>query len=244
MTEAHLFVIGILLAWLAGIRVYLTVFGVGLAGLLGWVDLPPALQATESWWVLGTSAALAIAEFFADKIPGVDSGWDLLQTLARVPAGAFLAAATLSPGRRAQRPALAAGAGVALASHGLKSGTARPAQHLARAGQQLDRLARRRHRGGRRAGARVGPPLAGADPGGGVQPDRRVDRVDDLADAVEGHALADAAGRQWPDAGQTGNPATVMRALPSGVHRIIAAQTGSTDGRSRQRCCTRPRRAR
>jgi hypothetical protein len=41
MTEAHLFVIGILLAWLAGIRVYLTVFGVGLAGLLGWVDLPP-----------------------------------------------------------------------------------------------------------------------------------------------------------------------------------------------------------
>ena len=76
MTEAHLFVIGILLAWLAGIRVYLTVFGVGLAGLLGWVDLPPALQATESWWVLGTSAALAITEFFADKIPGVDSAWD------------------------------------------------------------------------------------------------------------------------------------------------------------------------
>ncbi len=90
MTEAHLFVIGILLAWLAGIRVYLTVFGVGLAGLLGWVDLPPALQATESLWVLGTSAALAVTEFFADKIPGVDSAWDLVQTLARVPAGAFL----------------------------------------------------------------------------------------------------------------------------------------------------------
>ncbi|WP_122975336.1 DUF4126 domain-containing protein, partial [Xanthomonas citri] len=44
MSEAHLFVIGILLAWLAGIRVYLTVFGVGLAGLLGWIDLPPALH--------------------------------------------------------------------------------------------------------------------------------------------------------------------------------------------------------
>ena len=93
MSEAHLFVIGILLAWMAGIRVYLTVFGVGLAGALGWLDLPPALQATQSWWVLGTSGALALAEFFADKIPGVDSGWDLLQTLARVPAGAFLAAA-------------------------------------------------------------------------------------------------------------------------------------------------------
>ena len=123
MSEAHLFVVGILLAWLAGIRVYLTVFGVGLAGVLGWVDLPPALQATESWWVLGTSAALAVAEFFADKIPGVDSIWDLLQTLARVPAGAFLAAATLSPNGELGAGVLAAGAGVALASHGLKSGT-------------------------------------------------------------------------------------------------------------------------
>lgn len=123
MTEAHVFVIGILLAWMAGIRVYLTVFGVGLAGLMGWVDLPPALQATESWWVLGTSGALAIAEFFADKIPGVDSIWDLLQTLTRVPAGAFLAAATLSSDGQLSTGVLAAGAGVALASHGLKAGT-------------------------------------------------------------------------------------------------------------------------
>jgi hypothetical protein len=122
VTEAHLFVIGILLAWMAGIRVYLTVFGIGLAGLLGWVELPPALQATESWWVLGTSGALALAEFFADKIPGVDSIWDLLQTLARVPAGAFLAAATLSPDGHLGTGALAAGAGVALTSHVLKSG--------------------------------------------------------------------------------------------------------------------------
>ncbi|WP_372018198.1 DUF4126 domain-containing protein [Pseudoxanthomonas sp. 10H] len=123
MTDAHLYVIGILLAWMAGIRAYLTVFGVGLAGLLGWVDLPPALEATQSWWVLGTSGALALAEFFADKIPGVDSAWDLVQTLARVPAGAFLAAATLSPDGQLGAGALAAGAGVALASHGLKAGS-------------------------------------------------------------------------------------------------------------------------
>ncbi|PSD48391.1 hypothetical protein C7E25_21735, partial [Stenotrophomonas maltophilia] len=45
----------------------------------------------------GHLGALAVTEFFADKIPGVDSAWDLVQTLARVPAGAFLAAATLSP---------------------------------------------------------------------------------------------------------------------------------------------------
>jgi uncharacterized membrane protein len=108
---------------MAGIRVYLTVFGLGLAGALGWLDLPPALQVTESWWVLGTSGALAVTEFFADKIPGVDSGWDLLQTLARVPAGAFLAAATLSPDGQLSGGALAAGAGVALTSHLLKSGS-------------------------------------------------------------------------------------------------------------------------
>ena len=123
MSEAHVFAIGILLAWLAGVRAYLTVFGVGIAGYFGWLDLPPALEATTSPWVLGVSGALAVAEFFADKIPGVDSGWDLLQTLARVPAGAFLAAATLSPDGQLSGGALAAGAGVALTSHLLKSGS-------------------------------------------------------------------------------------------------------------------------
>ena len=122
MSEAHLFVIGLLLAWLAGIRAYLTVFGVGLAGALGWVDLPPALHATESYWVLGTCGVLAIAEFLADKIPGVDSVWDLLQTLARIPAGAFLAAATLSPDGHLGAGALALRGGAALVSHGLKAG--------------------------------------------------------------------------------------------------------------------------
>ncbi len=96
MTTAHLFAIGVVLAWLAGIRVYLTVFGVGIAGALGWLDLPQALQATQSPWVIGVSGALAAVEFFADKIPGGDSAWDLLHTLLRVPVGAFLAAATLS----------------------------------------------------------------------------------------------------------------------------------------------------
>jgi uncharacterized membrane protein len=122
MTEAHLFAIGVLLAWLAGVRVYLTVFGIGLAGWFGWLDLPQALEVTTSPWVLGVSGVLAIAEFFADKIPGVDSGWDLLHTLLRVPAGAFLAAATLSPDGQLGAGMLATGAGVALTSHLLKSG--------------------------------------------------------------------------------------------------------------------------
>jgi len=121
MTQPQLFATGVLLAWLAGIRVYLTVFGVGLAGALGWLDLPPALQATQSPWVLGVSGGLALVEFLADKIPGVDSGWDLLHTLLRVPAGAFLAAAALSSDGHLGAGMLATGAGVALASHAMKS---------------------------------------------------------------------------------------------------------------------------
>src|SRR5207342_2867842 len=109
---------------LSGIRAYLTVFGIGLAGYLGWLDLPPALQVTTSPWVLGTAGTLALVEFFADKIPGVDSGWDLLHTLLRIPVGAFLAAATLTPdGGELGLAGLAAGAGVATLTHVLKSGT-------------------------------------------------------------------------------------------------------------------------
>jgi hypothetical protein len=123
MSQPQLFATGVLLAWLAGIRVYLTVFGVGLAGALGWLDLPPALQATQSPWVLGVSGGLALVEFLADKIPGVDSGWDLLHTLLRVPVGAFLAASAISPDGHLGVGMLATGAGVALASHAMKSGT-------------------------------------------------------------------------------------------------------------------------
>ena len=123
LDQTHLFAIGVLLAWLAGIRVYLTVFGVGLAGMLGWLDLPEALQAAQSPWVLGTSGALAAAEFFADKIPGVDSIWDLLHTVLRIPVGAFLAAAAMSPDGELGTGMLATGAGVALTSHLIKAGS-------------------------------------------------------------------------------------------------------------------------
>jgi len=123
MTEAHIFALGLALACLAGVRAYLTVFGVGLAGLMGWVDLPTALQVTTSPWVLVTAGALALAEFSVDKIPGVDSGWDLVQTLARVPAGAFLAAAALSDDGQLSGGALAMGAGAAFTTHAIKSGT-------------------------------------------------------------------------------------------------------------------------
>lgn len=123
MSEAHLYALGLALACLSGVRAYLTVLGVGLAGLTGWVELPAALQVTMSPWVLGTAGALTIVEFFADKIPGVDSGWDLLQTLLRVPVGAFLAAATLSGDGQLAVGALAAGGAMTLLTHGVKAST-------------------------------------------------------------------------------------------------------------------------
>lgn len=124
MNDAQLFALGITLAWLAGIRAYLTVFGMGVAGVLGWLDLPTALEVCESPWVMGTAGVLALVEFGADKIPGVDSGWDLLQTLLRIPAGAFLASAALAgPDGDMSLGWAAAGAGAAFASHAIKSGT-------------------------------------------------------------------------------------------------------------------------
>jgi hypothetical protein len=111
------------LAWLAGIRVYLTVFGIGIAGAMGWMDLPPGLQVAASPWVIGTCGVMALIEFAADKIPGVDSGWDLLHTLLRIPVGAFLAAAAISPDGSLHAGALAAGGALTLASHGIKTGT-------------------------------------------------------------------------------------------------------------------------
>jgi hypothetical protein len=123
MDNAQLFAVGVALAALSGVRVYLTVFGVGLAGLMGWAELPTALAACSSPWVLGTCGVLAVTEFSLDKIPGVDSGWDLLHTLLRVPVGAFLTAATLSPDGHLGAGALAVGAGASLLTHLLKSGT-------------------------------------------------------------------------------------------------------------------------
>ncbi|SDV50037.1 DUF4126 domain-containing protein [Chitinasiproducens palmae] len=89
------------LAWAAGLRLYLTVFLAGLFQRLGIVDLPGSLHVLASSWVIGIAAALAIVEFCADKIPALDSLWDAVHTLIRIPSGAVIAAAALghaSPG--------------------------------------------------------------------------------------------------------------------------------------------------
>jgi len=118
------FALGIVLAWLAGVRVYLTIFGVGLAAYFGWMELPESVALAKSPVVLGVCGVLAIVEFLTDKLPGVDSVWDLLHTLVRIPAGAFLGGIALpTDGGEASVTGMVLGGAVAALSHGLKSGT-------------------------------------------------------------------------------------------------------------------------
>lgn len=80
------------LGWASGLRLYTTLFVVGLAGRLGWVVLPPSLHLLEHPLVLGAAGVMLMVEFFADKIPLLDSVWDTVHTFIRIPAGAALAA--------------------------------------------------------------------------------------------------------------------------------------------------------
>ena len=81
-----------LLAWASGLRLYLVVFAVGLAGYLGYIELPAGLKVLQHPWVIGAAGFLLLVEFLADKLPGIDSLWDALHTFIRIPAGALLAA--------------------------------------------------------------------------------------------------------------------------------------------------------
>jgi hypothetical protein len=79
------------LSWASGLRLYLTVFAVGLLAKFSYVDLPSTLNVLSNPVVIGVSGILATIEFLADKIPYVDSAWDSIQTFIRIPAGALLA---------------------------------------------------------------------------------------------------------------------------------------------------------
>jgi hypothetical protein len=80
------------LGWASGFRLYAVVFLVGASGLAGWIPLPEGLQVLQHPAVLAVSGALLFVEFFADKIPGLDSLWDIVNSVIRIPAGAALAA--------------------------------------------------------------------------------------------------------------------------------------------------------
>ena len=112
------------LGWASGLRLYAVLFLTGLAGFLGWVPLPPGLQLLQSPWMLGASGVMLFIEFFADKIPGLDTLWDGVHTILRIPAGAALAAAVfgLDQGSWAAGAALLGGT-LAATSHVAKATT-------------------------------------------------------------------------------------------------------------------------
>jgi hypothetical protein len=89
---AQLLALAGVLGWASGIRLYAVVFLVGLSGWLGWLPLPAGLHVLQHPAMLGASGFMLFVEFFADKIPGLDSLWDLVHSVIRIPAGAALAA--------------------------------------------------------------------------------------------------------------------------------------------------------
>ena len=124
----QLFALAAALGWASGLRLYLTVLLVGIAGHWGWIALPPGLQVLTSPLVMGGAAVMTLVEFLADKIPLVDSAWDALHTLIRIPAGAALVAGLFSgwagdQGQAWTVVAALAGGGLAAAAHTAKAST-------------------------------------------------------------------------------------------------------------------------
>ena len=111
-------------SWVSGINLYATVATLGLLSRFAHLPLPGELQVLTSWWIIGVAVVLYVIEFFADKIPIVDSTWDVIHTFIRIPAGAVLAAGAFGDfDRSIQVIALLLGGGLALSSHGTKAAT-------------------------------------------------------------------------------------------------------------------------
>ena len=108
----------------AGINLYATVAILGLASRYGWVALPPQYQVFDNNWIIGTAIALYVVEFFADKIPWIDSAWDALHTVIRPIGGALIAVATLGHASPATETLIGLlGGALAAGTHFGKAGT-------------------------------------------------------------------------------------------------------------------------
>jgi len=111
------------LAWGAGLRAYAVIFAVGLAGALGWVDLPGHLEVLQHPVVIAASGFMALVEFGADKMPWLDSIWDAVHSFVRIPAGAALAAMALGDSSN-----------VVMVAAGILGGSLAAAMHTTKAG--------------------------------------------------------------------------------------------------------------
>ena len=111
-------------SWVSGINLYATVATLGLLSRFAQLRLPGELEVLTSWWVIGIAVVLYVIEFVADKVPLVDSTWDVIHTFIRIPAGAVLAAGAFGDfDRSIQVTALLLGGGLAFSSHGTKAAT-------------------------------------------------------------------------------------------------------------------------
>ncbi len=116
--------------WVSGINLYAAVATLGLLGRFANLRLPGELDVLTNWWIIGIAVALYLVEFFADKVPYLDSVWDAVHTFIRIPAGAVLAATAFGDfDRSVQVAALLLGGGLALSAHGTKA-SARAAINL------------------------------------------------------------------------------------------------------------------
>jgi Domain of unknown function (DUF4126) len=108
----------------AGINLYATVAILGLASRYGWVSLPEQYRVFDSDLIIGVAITLYVIEFFADKIPWVDTAWDMLHTIIRPLGGALVAVTTLGDATPATQAIIGlAGGTIAAGSHFTKAGT-------------------------------------------------------------------------------------------------------------------------
>lgn len=111
-------------AWASGINLYAAILVLGYLGTTGNIVLPPGLEILTDPLVMLAAGMMYCVEFFTDKIPGVDTGWDGLSTFIRIPAGAVLAAGAIGDvGQGAQLAAAIAGGTLAAGTHATKAGT-------------------------------------------------------------------------------------------------------------------------
>ncbi len=111
-------------AWASGLNLYATCAMLGIMGATGSIDLPTGLETHENPSVIAAAGAMYVVEFFADKIPGVDSARDTIHSFILVPAGAVLAATVFADASTAEMLAAGAGGGVlTAATHTIKAGS-------------------------------------------------------------------------------------------------------------------------
>jgi hypothetical protein len=111
-------------AWAAGINLYAAIATLGIMGATGNMTLPPDLQVLANPLVIGSACIMFAVEFIADKMPGVDTGWDTIHTFIRIPAGALLAAGAVGEVNPAVSLAAALlGGSLAAGTHGMKAGS-------------------------------------------------------------------------------------------------------------------------